>query len=117
MSRFAVHYSRHAVAALRDIGWQRRRRLERALNVFAASAPVGGLRRVETPPHVAACEVMEDERIVLVFAVLASRELLELLWGEAFERRIRHRGGERLTHGRWRGRGLGIRSGGAGGGR
>ncbi len=85
--------------------------------MFAASAPAGGLRRVETPPHVAACEVMEDERIVLVFAVLASRELLELLWGEAFERRIRHRGGERLTHGRWRGRGLGIRSGGAGGGR
>jgi hypothetical protein len=70
------------------------------LNRFAASGPAAGFRRVETPIHAAACQVLEDEALVLVYAVVSRRAILELVWGTEFDGRLRVRRCERLVHGR-----------------
>ena len=101
VSRLRVRYSPRAVTALHGIGWQRTRRIERALGKFAGSGAVTGLARIETALDLAACEVLKEEGTVLVYAVVPKRELLEQMWGGEFERRLRQRRGERLVHGRW----------------
>jgi hypothetical protein len=50
---------------------------------------------------IAACEVLEDEGLLLVYAVVPRRELLQMLWGSEVDRQVRHREMARLTHGRW----------------
>jgi hypothetical protein len=97
----AVHYSAQAVRTLNEIGRQRRRRMERALKTFAASEPAAGLGRIETALDIAGSEVLEERRVVLVYVIVPRRELLEKVWGVDFDRRLRNRRAERLTHGRW----------------
>ena len=50
---------------------------------------------------VAACEVLKEERVVLVYAVLSRRELLQRLWGSDVDRQVRGQELSRLMHGRW----------------
>ena len=50
---------------------------------------------------VAACEVLEDRELVLVYAVISRRELLRTLWGPEVEQKVRDRAASRLEHGRW----------------
>jgi DNA-binding transcriptional regulator LsrR (DeoR family) len=66
-----------------------------------ASARASGLVQVRTPMDVAACEVLEDRELVLVYAVISRRELLRTLWGPEVERKVRDRAASRLEHGRW----------------
>jgi hypothetical protein len=65
------------------------------------SGPAGRIVRVRTPMDIAACEVLEDEGLVLVYAVIPRRELLQRLWGSEVDRRVRHREVARLMRGRW----------------
>jgi hypothetical protein len=50
---------------------------------------------------IAACEVLEDQGLVLVYAVVPRRELLAMIWGSEVERKVRRRAVSRLMHGRW----------------
>jgi len=65
------------------------------------SGPDGRIVRVRTPMDIAACEVLEDEGLMLVYAVVPRRELLRMLWGYEVDRQVSHRELARLTHGRW----------------
>jgi hypothetical protein len=65
------------------------------------ATPAGRFLHVRTPMDVAACEVLEDKGLVLVYAVVPRRELLAMLWGSEVERKVRHREVSRLMHGRW----------------
>jgi len=66
-----------------------------------ASTRASGLVQVRTPMDVAACEVLEDRELVLVYAVISRRELLRTLWGPEVEQKVRDRAASRLEHGRW----------------
>jgi hypothetical protein len=50
---------------------------------------------------IAACELLEDEGLVLVYAVVPRRELLRMLWGSEVDEQVRRREESRLAHGRW----------------
>lgn len=67
----------------------------------AGSGPNRRFIRVGTPLDIAACEVLDDEGLVLVYAVVPRRELLRMLWGSEVDRRVRRREAARLMHGRW----------------
>ena len=66
----------------------------------AGSALYGPLVRIETPMDLAAAEAIDDPGILLVYAVIPRRHLLQRIWGWGIEERLRLREGSRLTHGR-----------------
>jgi hypothetical protein len=59
------------------------------------------LLQARTPLDIAACEVLKDEGLVLVYAVVPRRELLRMLWGSEVDQRVRRREMARLMRGRW----------------
>lgn len=67
----------------------------------AGSAPGsdGRIVRVRTPMDIAACEVL-DNQVMLVYAVVPRRDLLRMLWGSEVNEKVRRREMSRLTHGR-----------------
>jgi hypothetical protein len=67
----------------------------------AGSTPGRRLLQARTPLDIAACEVLEDEGLVLVYAVVPRRELLSMLWGSEVDQRVRRREAARLMRGRW----------------
>jgi hypothetical protein len=66
----------------------------------AGPAPKGRFVQVRTPMDTAACEVLEDEGLVLVYGVVPRRELLRMLWGSQVDRQVRRREASGLMHGR-----------------
>jgi hypothetical protein len=95
-----VYLSSKALAGLRLTPRHRQGRLRRALRTLAASG-TEGLVSVRTVRDVAACEVLAEEGGVLVYAVLARREVGGMLWGSELEARLRRSEESRLLHGRW----------------
>jgi hypothetical protein len=77
--------------------------LKREIDRVAGWAPKGRFVHVRTPVDIAACEVLEDEGLVLVYAVVPRRELLRMLWGSQVDRRLTRREMARLMRGRWPG--------------
>jgi hypothetical protein len=81
--------------------------LKREIGRVAAAAPdprspqSRRLLQARTPLDIAACEVLEDEGLVLVYAVVPRRDLLRMLWGSEVDRKVWRREAERLMHGRW----------------
>jgi hypothetical protein len=88
-----VRFSAQAAEQLATFHRRRQGMLERAIDKVATSAPVAPsapgapsaptwrLVQVRTPMDIAACELLEDEGLVLVYAVVPRRELLRMLWG------------------------------------
>ena len=92
-----------AAAAGQLATFHRRRRglLKREIDRVAGWAQKGRFVQARTPLDIAACEVLEDKGLVLVYAVVPRRELLRTLWGPEVERKVRDRVASRLDHGRW----------------
>jgi hypothetical protein len=96
-----VRLSAQAAEQLATFHRRRQGMLKRAIDRVAASAPTGRFVQVRTPMDIAACEVLEDEELMLVYAVVPRRELLRTLWGSEVDERVRRREESRLMHGRW----------------
>jgi hypothetical protein len=96
-----VHFSADAADGLATLNRRRQGLLRNEIVSVAASARAGGPLQVRTPMDVAACELLEDRGLVLVYAVIPRRELLRTLWGPAVERKVRDRTASQLSHGRW----------------
>ena len=75
--------------------------LKREIDRVAGRAPKERFVQARTPLDIAACEVLEDEGLVLVYAVVPRRELLRMLWGSQVDQRVRRREMARLMRGRW----------------
>ena len=101
MRRPRLRYSAEAAERLATFHRRRRGMLKREIDMAAASAPKERFVQVRTPVDIAACEVLEDKGLVLVYAVVPRRELLRTLWGPEVERKVRDRVASRLDHGRW----------------
>jgi len=101
VKRLRVRFSAKAAAQLGTFYPHRRGMLKHELARVAASGPKGRFVQVRTPMDIAAGEVLEDEGLVLVYAVAPRRELWRMLWGPEVERKVRDRVASRLTHGRW----------------
>jgi hypothetical protein len=95
-----VYLATEARAALKALDPQRRARLRVALWRLAASAPEG-LAQARTQLDVAACEAEAGGRALLVYAIVARREVLRSLWGVEIDERLRRSEESRLLHGRW----------------
>jgi hypothetical protein len=67
----------------------------------AGFTPGRRLFQARTPLDIAACEVLEEEGLVLVYAVVPRLELLRMLWGSEVDRQVRRREMARLMRGRW----------------
>ncbi len=101
MRRLRVRYSAKAAEQLAAFDRRRQGMLRRETERVAASGPVRRFVRVATVLDIAACEVLADRDLMLVYAVVPRRELLRKLWGSEVERKVRHREMSRLMHGRW----------------
>jgi hypothetical protein len=75
--------------------------LKREIDRVAGRAPKERFVQARTPQDIAACEVLENEGLVLVYAVVPRRELLRMLWGSQVDQRVRRREMARLMRGRW----------------
>ena len=63
-------------------------------------APDRRFVRVSTVLDIAACEVLDDQEVMLDYAVVPRRELLRILWGSEVNGKLGRREVSRLTHGR-----------------
>jgi hypothetical protein len=70
------------------------------LTSLAAREPRGGLVAVWSWFHVAACEVLPQHGVVLVYAILERRVLEEELLGEELTEVLQARDWARFMHGR-----------------
>jgi hypothetical protein len=106
VTRLEVHFSSEAADQLAGLLRQRRRRLERELGTLASSAAgrdsVQGQRFIQarTQLDIAACEVIEDAQVLLVYAIISRRDLLRRIWGPECDDRLTSRRIGRLIHGR-----------------
>ena len=100
MSAFRVQLSASAGAALQALGSRPRGMLIIALAAAAAWEPRGGLLSLWVAEHVAACEVIASDRVVLVYAVRSGDTLRDALYGQQLHRRFRRLGIRRAIHGR-----------------
>jgi prevent-host-death family protein len=94
-----VVLSRSAAAALARLHRTPRGRLRMRMGV---EARLPSPRHVETPTDVALCEKVEG--VLLVYAILAKRDLVRHLIGPTLENREDARWTRALMHGRWHGR-------------
>jgi hypothetical protein len=101
VTRLEVRFSAEATEQLATLHRRRRGMLRRKIERVAASAPKGPYVQVKTPMDIAACEVLGDDGLVLVYAVVPRRELLRMLWGSEVDQQVRRRELARLMHGRW----------------
>jgi hypothetical protein len=105
--RLRVHFSADAADRLATLNPRRQGMLRQEIVWVAGridraeSGSRDRLLQVRTPTDIAACEVLEDRGLVLVYAVVPRRELLRMLWGPEVERKVRQRAASRLEHGRW----------------
>jgi hypothetical protein len=74
--------------------------LEREIEKVALSAPDRRFVQVGTAMDVAAGEVIENGKVLLVYAVLPRQELLGRIWGPGVDRRLSSRRLNRLLRGR-----------------
>lgn len=107
-----MRFSAEAAEQLAGLHRRRQGMLKRELERVAGAAPAGGsapgsgsgpdgrIVRVRTPMDIAACEVLEDEGLVLVYAVVPRRQLLRMLWGSEVDRQVRRREMAQLMRGR-----------------
>jgi hypothetical protein len=96
-----VRFSAAAAEQLATFHRRRRGMLKREIDRVAGWAPKGRFVQVRTPLDIAACEVVEDEGLVLVYAVVPRLELLRMLWGAEVDLQVRRREMARLMRGRW----------------
>ncbi len=99
MSGYDVRLSRAASAALGELPRQHRGRLTMELHGLARAEPPPSLLTLSTPTHTAACDVLADLRVLLVYAVLANLELRTRLLGPELDELVRGRGWRRVLHG------------------
>jgi hypothetical protein len=75
--------------------------LKREIDRVARRAPKGRFVQARTPLDIAACEVVDDKGLVLVYAVVPRLELFRMLWGSEVDLQVRRREMARLMRGRW----------------
>ncbi|MFL5871222.1 MAG: hypothetical protein ACJ75R_09080 [Solirubrobacterales bacterium] len=93
MDRYAVALSREAAAVLAALPRQSAGRIVMTLRGMASRGSVReGLFTVASPHDLAACEASSAARVILVYAIVARRELHTRLVGDAIERRARAAG-------------------------
>jgi hypothetical protein len=105
-----VHYSDEVAARLEGYHRSRQGRVRLEVSRVAASRPERRFVRVETALDLAACEVLADRGMMLVYAVVPKRELMRMLWGPEVDEMVSRRRISELTHGRWWGGSGGGRS-------
>ncbi len=97
---YRVLLTRGAHADLNGLERHRRGRLTMWLGSVAAHEPPAGLLAVRSWVHLAACEVLERRRLVLVYAILDRHALQEELLGPKLSEELKDRQAARFMHGR-----------------
>src|SRR6266496_2058017 len=99
--RRRVVFGAEAAADLEALGHTPEMRIRRASGQLARWGQGPGLYRVRTPTDVAACEILEDDRTLVVYAVVRRRDVMRMLVGDEIDKRVRARRMSALSHGRW----------------
>ena len=97
---YDVRLARGARAALDALHRQHRGRMKMLLASVAATEPAAGLLTIRSWVHVAACEVLAERRVVLVYAILDRRVLRAELFGPDLTAELADRRMARWMHGR-----------------
>ena len=100
VTRLQMHLSVPAAGQLEELHRRRRGRLKREIEKVASSAPDGRFIQVGTEMDVAAGEVIDDDKTLLVYAVIPRRELLRRIWGPGVDGRFGSRRVNRVMRGR-----------------
>jgi hypothetical protein len=100
MRPIPVHVGAHAREVGRALPPERAGRLRRAIRRASAADRTPGLFLVRTPRDVAACELLEDPRVLLVYEIRPVRELMRMLVGDQIDDAVRRRSMGRLAHSR-----------------
>ncbi len=101
MRRFEVRLGSRAAAELARLPGQHRGRLIQRLQLWARECPDEGLLVVDSRGDLAACEVLPDRELILVYAIQPVSRMHRLLLGAAIDRRITALGIRRTLHGNY----------------
>ena len=100
MRRIRVHVTARAREAGRALPRERAGRLRRAIRRASVRDPTVGLFLVRTSTDVAACELLRERGLLLVYEIRPLSQLMGALVGDEIHRAVRRRGMVRLAHSR-----------------